>query len=92
MPLILRTLHLTFKGDEYRSHTVTLRTLEGQRVMQSRALKAVSEASGKSLTLTVDPAILIRQDYILTLNGMSDAGQSDALAEYYFRVERRPSQ
>lgn len=84
-------LQLMFKGDDYRSYSVTLKTLEGQQVMQLRALKAVSTASGKSVTLNLDSAILTHQDYIVTLNGVSSAGQSEALAEYYFRVERQTS-
>jgi hypothetical protein len=84
-------LGLVFKGDDFIRYDVALRTLEGEQVMHRRAFKAASSSSGKSLTVTLDPALLRRQDYIVTLSGLTKDGQSEAIAEYYFRVERTAS-
>jgi hypothetical protein len=83
-------LNLTFKDDEYRSYSVEVRTVEGEQILQRRGVKAVGAGGEKKLTINVDPARLNRQDFIVTLNGLSGAGMSEALAEYYFRVERTP--
>ena len=40
---------------------------------------------------TLDPSIFRRQDYIVTLNGITASGTLDAIGEYYFRVERSPT-
>jgi len=81
-------LRLAFKEGDYRSYDVILRTLEGKQVTHRRSLNAASNGSGKSLTLNLDAALLSQQDYIVTLNGLTKAGQSEAIAEYYFRVQR----
>jgi hypothetical protein len=38
------------------------------------------------------PTLLRGQDYIVTLKGQTAAGQTEIIGEYYFRVERSPSQ
>jgi hypothetical protein len=35
---------------------------------------------------------LTGQDYIVTLNGQTATGQTETIGEYYFRVERSPTQ
>jgi hypothetical protein len=84
-------LNLTFKNEEYRSYSVTLKTVAGEEVFRRRGLKLQSSAPGSFLSLTVDPALLTHQDYILTLSGLSKSGQTESLADYYFRVQRVPS-
>lgn len=84
-------LNLTFKKDEYSSYSVALKTLTSDEVFKRRGLKPQSSASGSFLTLTVDPALLTHQDYILVLSGLSKSGQTESLADYYFRVQRMPS-
>ncbi len=81
-------LHLAFKGDDYSRYDVVLRTLGGEQVFHRRALKARSNAAGKSVTLTLDPAVFRRQDYIATLNGLTTEGKLETIGDYYFRVER----
>ncbi|HKO99939.1 MAG TPA: hypothetical protein VJU86_23395 [Pyrinomonadaceae bacterium] len=87
----LALLNLTFKNAEYRSYSVSLKTLAGEPVLQRSRLKATSVATGNSLILTIDPALLKHQDYIITLSGLSKSGQTESLADYYFRVQRMPS-
>jgi anti-sigma factor RsiW len=93
-PLMLRpdtrevVLHLAIKGDDYRRYDAVLRTLGGEQVLHRRGLGVRSSASGKSVTLTLDPAILQHQDYIVTLSGLTAGGKLEAVSDYYFRVER----
>jgi hypothetical protein len=81
-------LHLAFKEDSHRRYDVVLGTLEGDRVLQRRGLKARSDDGGKSVTLTLDPIVFRRQDYIATLHGLTADGRLETIGDYYFRVER----
>ncbi len=81
-------LRLAFKEDSYNRYDLVLGTLDGDRVLQRRGLKARSDNGGKSVTLTVDPAVFRRQDYIVTLNGLTAEGKLETIGDYYFRVER----
>jgi hypothetical protein len=81
-------LRLAFTGDEYSRYDVALRTLDGKQVLTRRGLKARSSASRKSVTLMLDPSVFRRQDYIVTLSGLTAAGKLEAIGDYYFRVER----
>jgi hypothetical protein len=81
-------LRLGFKADGYKRYDVVLRTLDGEQVLDRRALKLDSNKAGKSVTLTLDPSIFHRQDYIITLSGLTADGKLEAIGEYYFRVER----
>ena len=81
-------LRLSFKGEGYARYDVTLRTLDGKQLLSRRGLKAGSSASGKSVTLTLNPAILQQQDYIVTVSGLTDDGRVEAINDYYFHVER----
>ena len=85
-------LRLDFKGDGYRRYHVSLRTLDGEQVLYRNALKARSSGQGQSVTLTFDPLILRRQDYIITLSGLTADGKLEAIGDYYFRVERSAPQ
>ncbi|MGI8732317.1 MAG: hypothetical protein ACR2LM_03320 [Pyrinomonadaceae bacterium] len=84
-------LRLTFKGDDYRQYEVNLRTVDGEQVTRRRGLNATSNATGKRLTVTLDPSIFRRQDYILTLSGLQVDGMLEAVGDYYFRVDRNAS-
>jgi hypothetical protein len=81
-------LRLAFKQDGYRRYEVVLGTVEGDRVLQRRGLKARSDNGGKSVTLTLDPIVFRRQDYIATLHGLTADGRLETIGDYYFRVER----
>ncbi|MBA3515731.1 MAG: hypothetical protein H0T77_15325 [Pyrinomonadaceae bacterium] len=83
-------LHLAFKEDSYRRYDVVLGTVDGDRVLQRRGLKARSDNGVKSVTLTLDPAVFRRQDYIATLNGLTAEGKLETISDYYFRVEQSP--
>jgi len=80
------SLRLTFKGDGYSGYNVTLKTVEGRAVAQRNFSRAASSSSGKSLTFNVAASLLTGQDYIVSVNGITANRQSEALAEYFFRV------
>jgi type II secretory pathway pseudopilin PulG len=85
-------LQLVFKEESYSRYDVVLRTVGGEQVLHRRGLKAAANGAGKSVTLIFDTSLLRRQDYIMTLNGLTAAGQLEAIDDYYFRVERTTSQ
>lgn len=85
-------LHLAFKEGDYSRYDVALRTLDGKQVLTRQGFKARSSAEGKSVTITLEPAIFDRQDYIITLNGLTAGGKREAIGDYYFRVERTAPQ
>lgn len=81
-------LGLAFTGDEYKRYDAVLRTLDGKQVFSRRGLSVTSGATGRSVTIRLEPAIFDRQDYIITLNGLTADGKIEAIGDYYFRVER----
>jgi hypothetical protein len=82
---------LVFKNDDYRNYSAAVTTIEGASVWQ-KTLKAATGGANKNVTLQFAPALLRGQDYIVTLKGQTAAGQTEIIGEYYFRVERSPSQ
>ncbi len=84
-------LRLIFKDDNYRRYNVALATLGGGLVLRRRGLKVSSSDGSKSVTLTVDPAVLRHQDYIATLSGITVDGKFETIGDYYFRVDRSTS-
>ncbi len=85
-------LQLVFKGESYSRYDVVLRTVGGEQVLHRGGLKAAANGAGKSVTLIFNPSLLRHQDYIMTLNGLTVAGQLEAIDDYYFRVERTTPQ
>jgi len=81
-------LRLAFTGDDYSRYDVALRTLDGKQVLSRKGLKARSNGEGKSVTITLEPAIFDRQDYIITLGGRTAGGKLEAIGDYYLKVER----
>jgi hypothetical protein len=62
--------------------------VEGEQVLHRRALKTRAEGAERSVTLTLDPSVLRRQDYIATLSGLTTEGKLETIGDYYFRIER----
>ena len=85
-------LSLVFKSDDYRNYSAAISTIGGATVWQQRSLKANTGGGNKTVTLQFAPALLRGQDYIVTLKGQTDSGQTETIGEYYFRVERSSSQ
>jgi anti-sigma factor RsiW len=85
-------LRLALKGDDYSRYDAVLRTVEGEEIIRRRALKAESSGAVKSVTLTLDPSLFHRRDYIVTLSGLTRGGSLEQIGDYYFRVERSAPQ
>ncbi len=81
-------LKLVFGDGGYDSFEVSVRTVDGQQVTRREGLKASSNETGKTVTLTFDSSLLRRQDYIVSLRGSTKNGKPQTIAEYYFRVQR----
>ena len=82
------SLRLTFKGEGYTSYNVVLTTIDGRTVGQRAFSRAASSPSGNTLTFNVPASSLTQQDYIISVNGVNQSHQSEAIAEYFFRVAR----
>ena len=85
-------LQLAFTGDEYRRYDAVLRTLDGKQVFSRRGLRVTPGTTGRSVTIALQPAMFDRQDYIITLHGLTADDKLEAIGDYYFRVERTASQ
>lgn len=81
-------VRLVFKNDDYRSFSARITTVEGANVWQTKRLKAALDNGEKSVTLQFPSVLLTKQDYIVTLKGITSGGQTETIGEYYFRVER----
>jgi hypothetical protein len=85
-------LRLALKEVDYIRYDVVLRTLDGEQVLHRQGIKPRSSAAEKSVTITLNPSVLRRQDYIMTLSGFTADGTLEAIGDYYFRVERTSPQ
>ena len=85
-------LNLVFGDASYDSFEVSVRTVDGQEIIRRGGLKASSNGTGKTVTLTLDSSLLSRQDYIATLRGRVKNGNLQTIAEYYFRVQHTAPQ
>lgn len=90
------TFNHTFNRDEYSSYSAAITTVAGESVWQDTDVQGYVSDDEKiplgwaHLGLASD--VLKKQDYILTLYGHTSAGQKETIAEYYFRVDRSPTQ
>jgi anti-sigma factor RsiW len=80
-------LNFVFGDAAYDSFEASVRTVDGQPVIHRGGLKATSNETGKTVTITLDASLLRRQDYIATLLGRLKNRRSQTIAEYYFRVQ-----
>ncbi len=85
-------LRLAFKSGDYRNYSAAITTIAGASVWQKTLKADTSDKKNKTVTLQFPPALLRQQDYIVMLTGQTAAGQTETIGEYYFRVERSPSQ
>jgi hypothetical protein len=78
------SIELTPPGGAYKTYNAVINTVGGEAHWQTNRVRRV----GKNLTLQVDPRALKQSDYLLTLSGVTPAGGSETVAEYYFHVVR----
>jgi hypothetical protein len=83
-------LALTFKPNDYNTYRAELRRPEGNLVWQEQGMKAKLVTGGKAaLVLQLTADTLKSGDYVLTLSGVSNAGNAEVVDEYAFRVVRK---
>lgn len=81
-------LVLESAGD-YGAYQVILRTTDDGEVWRQEGLTARPLPAGDAVVIRAPTALLRAEDYMLTVGGVSADGQIDALARYYFRVQRK---
>jgi hypothetical protein len=85
-------LNLAFSDAGYDRFEISVRTVDGEQVISRGGLKASSNETGETVTLTFDSSLLSRQDYIATLSGRLKNGNLETIGEYYFRVQHTAPQ
>lgn len=71
---------------EYKSYLATLQTLEGEELVAKRARP---KDSGKAVVMNLSAKVLKPGDYKLSLSGMTDAGDTQQIDNYYFSVVKK---
>ncbi len=79
-------LQILFETSNYSSYAAELQTIEGRRVWSQRGLRARVRGEERSVIVTMPARALRDEDYILTLKGITPAGEIRDVAEYAFRV------
>jgi anti-sigma factor RsiW len=72
----------------YRSYRVSLQTDEGKEIKSWAGLKSSKEASGQTVAVVVPARSLERQNYRLTLSGVSPDGGVRTISTFHFKVTK----
>lgn len=70
---------------QYQSYETTLRVNDGPELFTVSDLHA-EDGGGRLLKLRVPARLLTPEDYVLSVQGVNGVGQSEDVAEYFFRV------
>jgi hypothetical protein len=81
-------LQVIFKVGDFKSYRAELQTIEGRVVWSERGLKARPKGREQMVLVTIPANRLKDEDYILTLKGITSAGELSDVSEYSFRVVR----
>ncbi len=73
-------------SEPYRRYQATLSTTEGDEIFTFAPLQPVITDGNRTLIINVPAGILTRGDYILTLRGATENGDSADAGEYPFRI------
>jgi hypothetical protein len=86
----LLQLRLNMENDPgYKSYRAVLQTVEGDEIWKEDRLKIRSSNFGKVAVMSLSPGLLTTGDYIVTLFGITQEGNSDDICDYYFRVVKK---
>ena len=77
----------TDKPGGYQTYTALIKTFEGTQVWSKDQIRP-NQINSRTLVLTLPAAILNNDDYILTLEGRTEAGTTVGIGDYPFRVKR----
>ena len=76
---------LDLPARQYQSYETTLSVNDGPELFTVGGLHA-EDGGGRLLKLRVPAGTLTPEDYVLSVKGVNGAGQSEDVAEYFFRV------
>src|SRR5262249_44371192 len=76
-------------GDEYKSFRVELRSQAGQPVWSQDHLAARTGRAGQAVVVTLPAKLLGASQYELGLKGITDDGNTEDVAYYYFDVQKK---
>jgi len=80
-------LRLQLEVDEFPAYRVTLQDpVTNQRIWSSTNLKARSDGSNITISISISANMLMQQNYILEVSGVPARGGSEFLSNYPFRV------
>ncbi|MGI8997185.1 MAG: anti-sigma factor family protein [Pyrinomonadaceae bacterium] len=84
-------LRLDFNTEQrFKSYRVTLATVEGRELFNRRALKAQPSRRGaKAISFRLPASLLDSGDYLISLSGLDAENHLQAVADYYFKVEKK---
>jgi len=74
-------LNLGFSDAPYDRFEISVRTVDGEQVIRRGGLKASSNETGKTVTLTFDSSLLSRQNYIAILRGRMKNAKPETIGD-----------
>lgn len=77
---------LSLPGQQYQSYEITLYINDGPEVLTVSGLHAEDTGGDRLVKLRIPARLLTPEDYVLKVRGVNAAGQSEDVAEYFFRV------
>jgi hypothetical protein len=82
-------LDVRFKQADYKSYTASIRTVDGNEVTRRNQLRSRTAGSTESVIVQLPADRLKKQNYILTLEGVTEAGETEKVGQYPFTVMRK---
>ena len=81
------TLQMLLEGERYAKYQSDIRAIDTSKSFTLITKSPVKSA--KNISLTIPVARLTKADYVLTLSGVTEAGEVEEINQYPFRVTRR---
>ncbi len=81
------TLQMLLEGERYAKYQSEIRAIDNSKSFTLITKSPVKSA--KNISLTIPVARLTKADYVLTLSGVTEAGEVEEINQYPFRVTRR---
>ncbi|MGB9179475.1 MAG: hypothetical protein WCB68_09560 [Pyrinomonadaceae bacterium] len=75
-------------SEPYRSYQATLSTVEGNEIFSLASLQPVIVEGSYALLLNIPARVLVHEDYLLKLRGVTQTGKLADPVEYPFRIVR----
>jgi len=79
-------LRCPLPNGSYGSYQATLRVVNGGEVFAVDKLQAEATGDGKTLHLRIPARVLMPQDYIFSVKGLTADGRLEDVADYFFRI------